>query len=65
MHDTHASVFQKVMQTAQQDPKFIGSNGLQSYIKAFKKEFYTTRKPSGLILFFIWEKWASVGAFSR
>lgn len=37
--------FQKAKQTAKQDPKFVVSDGLPAYIKAFKKEFYTMRKP--------------------
>lgn len=38
-------VFQKAKQTAQRDPKFVVSDGLPAYIKAFKKEFYTLKKP--------------------
>lgn len=38
-------VFQKAKQTAQSDPKFVVSDGLPAYTKAFKKEFYTLRKP--------------------
>ena len=37
-------VFQKAKQTAKSDPKFVVSDGLLAYIKAFKKEFYTMRK---------------------
>lgn len=38
-------VFQKAKQTAKSDPKFVVSDGLPAYIKAFKKEFFTLRKP--------------------
>ena len=38
-------MFQKAKQTAKSDPKFVVSDGLPAYIKAFKKEFYTMRKP--------------------
>ena len=38
-------VFQKAKQTAKSDPKFVVSDGLPAYIKSFKKEFFTLRKP--------------------
>jgi len=38
-------VFQKAKETAQQDPEFIVSDGLPAYIKAFKKGFFTLKKP--------------------
>lgn len=31
--------------TAKQNPKFVVSDGLPAYIRAFKKAFYTLRKP--------------------
>lgn len=39
------SVFQQARSVAKTDPKVMVTDGLQSYIKAFKKEFYTLKGP--------------------
>jgi len=38
-------VFQKAKEIAKSDPKFVVSDGLPAYAKAFKKEFFTLKKP--------------------
>ena len=37
--------FQKAKQTAKNKPEVMVTDGLQSYIKAFKKEFFTLKNP--------------------
>lgn len=38
-------VFQKAKHIAKSKPEYVVSDGLPAYIKAFKKEFYTLKKP--------------------
>ena len=38
-------IFQKAKEIAETKPDIVVSDGLQSYTRAFKKEFYTLRKP--------------------
>ena len=38
-------LFQEAKKTAKAKPKAIVTDGLPAYIKAFKKEFFTLRKP--------------------
>ena len=43
--DDARRVFMKAKRMAKQKPETVTTDGLQSYVKAFKKEFYTMRDP--------------------